>query len=183
MQIFVQWANRTTSVRQRIAILGLGVLIFPLGIPFFLATVPPQVDARLGAGFHFASPAAVVLGVILLIAGGIAAFGTIAAQITLASGTPFPMMPTKHLITTGPFALCRNPMTLGTILAYLGFSILIGSVTSILIVLLFGAGLITYLKAIEEKELEARFGEEYLAYKASTPFILPRIRGRKGDRP
>jgi protein-S-isoprenylcysteine O-methyltransferase Ste14 len=182
MQLFVQWAKQSTSIRQRIAILGLGVLIFPLAIPFFLATVPPQIDARLGAGFHFAWPAAVVLGVILLITGGLTAFWTIAAQITLASGTPFPMMPTKRLITTGPFGLCRNPMTLGTILAYLGFSLIVGSVTSILIVALFAGGLLTYLKMIEEKELAVRFGEEYLVYKASTPFILPRLRGRKGNR-
>jgi protein-S-isoprenylcysteine O-methyltransferase Ste14 len=35
-----------------------------------------------------------------------------------------------------------------------------------------------YIKLIEEKELEARFGLDYLAYKRNTPFILPRLRSR-----
>jgi protein-S-isoprenylcysteine O-methyltransferase Ste14 len=35
---------------------------------------------------------------------------------------------------------------------------------------------LAYLKLVEERELEARFGEDYLAYKRSTPFIVPRLR-------
>jgi len=30
-------------------------------------------------------------------------------------------MPTQELLTEGPFRYCRNPMTLGTILAYLAY--------------------------------------------------------------
>jgi protein-S-isoprenylcysteine O-methyltransferase Ste14 len=33
--------------------------------------------------------------------------------------------------------------------------------------------LIAYIKLIEEKELELRFGKEYLDYKKDTPFIIP----------
>ena len=33
--------------------------------------------------------------------------------------------------------------------------------------------LLVYLKLIEEKELEMRFGQDYLEYKKNTPFILP----------
>lgn len=33
--------------------------------------------------------------------------------------------------------------------------------------------LIGYLKLIEEKELQMRFGNEYLEYKKKTPFIIP----------
>jgi protein-S-isoprenylcysteine O-methyltransferase Ste14 len=32
-----------------------------------------------------------------------------------------------------------------------------------------------YIK-LEEKELEARFGEEYKEYKRKTPFLIPKIR-------
>ena len=31
------------------------------------------------------------------------------------------------------------------------------------------------LKLLEERELAERFGEAYLAYKRSTPFIVPRL--------
>jgi protein-S-isoprenylcysteine O-methyltransferase Ste14 len=54
-------------------------------------------------------------------------------------------------------------------------AILIGSIGSALLVL-FGAGfLLTYIKRIEEKELELRFGQEYLEYKKQTPFLIPRF--------
>lgn len=34
--------------------------------------------------------------------------------------------------------------------------------------------LLTYIKRIEEKELEARFKQEYIKYKEKVPFIVPR---------
>jgi protein-S-isoprenylcysteine O-methyltransferase Ste14 len=83
------------------------------------------------------------------------------------------MLPTKKLLIVGPFKYCRNPMTLGTIIAYVGISILIGSLSSLIVVVIFAATLIGYLKLIEEKELEMRFGSEYIEYKNKTPFIIP----------
>ena len=37
-----------------------------------------------------------------------------------------------------------------------------------------------YLKVYEERELEIRFGEDYLKYKAGTPMFTPR---KPGDKP
>jgi protein-S-isoprenylcysteine O-methyltransferase Ste14 len=85
------------------------------------------------------------------------------------------MMPTQRLITTGPFQYCRNPMTLGTILAYLGLSIAAATIVGITLVVALAALLLVYLKRIEEKELTERFSEEYLAYRRDVPFIIPRI--------
>jgi len=34
-------------------------------------------------------------------------------------------------------------------------------------------GILIYIKLIEEKELEERFGSEYLEYKKRTPFLIP----------
>ena len=107
--------------------------------------------------------------------GGTVAIWTIVIQINLASGTPFPMLPTKRLLIVGPFRYCRNPMTLGTIIAYAGIAILIGSYTALIVVAIFAAMLICYLKIIEEKELQMRFGSEYLEYKKKTPFMIPNI--------
>jgi protein-S-isoprenylcysteine O-methyltransferase Ste14 len=47
-------------------------------------------------------------------------------------------------------------------------------------VLFFAVLLVVYIKSFEEKELEARFGDEYRAYKRNTPFLIPRLRSRKG---
>jgi protein-S-isoprenylcysteine O-methyltransferase Ste14 len=39
---------------------------------------------------------------------------------------------------------------------------------------------VRYIKLVEEKELAARFGEEYRAYREGAPFILPRLTRKDG---
>jgi len=85
------------------------------------------------------------------------------------------MMATQKLLIIGPFKYSCNPMSLGTISMYLGISLYAGSFSSIGIVCFLSFILLLYLKKIEEKELAERFGEEYLEYKKSTPFIIPKI--------
>ncbi|RPH90054.1 MAG: isoprenylcysteine carboxylmethyltransferase family protein [Calditrichaeota bacterium] len=175
MRIFIQWAKRTRSVKQRLIVLGMGAVIFLAFIPLILIGLMTKIDAVLGVRNLLFSRTAVVIGVLLMIIGGIIGMRTVMIQFTQASGTPFPFMPTQRLIINGPFAACRNPMTLGTILAYLGLSLLIGSLTSILTVVILATLLLIYIKRIEEKELELRFGVEYVKYKAATPFLLPNV--------
>ena len=89
------------------------------------------------------------------------------------------MMPTQELLTDGPFRHCRNPMTLGAILAYLGIAVTARTPAGIVLVLSFAASLLVYLKRLEEGELAERFGEAYLAYRRETPFIVPRLSERR----
>jgi len=41
--------------------------------------------------------------------------------------------------------------------------------------LIYPVGILIYIKLIEEKELEGRFGSEYAEYKKRTPFLIPRF--------
>lgn len=66
-------------------------------------------------------------------------------------------------------------MTLGAILAYLGIAVAARTVAGTVLVLSFAASLLVYLKRFEEGELAERFGDDYLAYKRRTPFIIPRL--------
>ena len=66
-------------------------------------------------------------------------------------------------------------MTLGTDLFYLGVAIWLGSLSAIGLGLVYPVGILIYIKLIEEKELEERFGSEYLDYKKRTPFLIPRL--------
>lgn len=173
MNIYKKWQNNEISEGKRLFALVVGALIFPISIPIILVILFPRMDKIIGIGSFYAGYGNIAIGVIAIILGGFLAFRTIIAQIKLASGTPFPMLPTKKLLIIGPFKYCRNPMTLGTIFAYSGVAILVGSYTALLAVFIFALMLLAYLKLIEEKELEMRFGEEYLEYKKNTPFILP----------
>ena len=111
--------------------------------------------------------------------GAIFGLWSIIQQMTQAQGTPIPVMATQKLLIQGVFKYSRNPMLFGTLSAYLGVAFLAGSISSMVAVLLFTLLIITYVKTLEEKELELRFGQEYLAYKTSTPFFFPGVPGRK----
>jgi len=55
-------------------------------------------------------------------------------------------------------------------------------VSAIALALMFAALLLLYVKVFEEKELEARFGADYLEYKRTTPFLRPRMTKRPQNR-
>jgi protein-S-isoprenylcysteine O-methyltransferase Ste14 len=173
MNQFVKWQKQEASTRKQIVGLAGAALIFPTLIPALLVVVFPRVDKALGIGSFYLGTVNIVIGCLAIAIGGALAFWTIILQITRAAGTPLPMLPTQKLLTAGPFQYCRNPMTLGTVLAYAGVAIFVGSASALAAVLIFAGILIAYLKLVEEKELELRFGDEYREYKQNTPFIIP----------
>jgi protein-S-isoprenylcysteine O-methyltransferase Ste14 len=150
-------------------------ILFLILIPYILLVVSPSLDARLGLDRLSPGPASFIIGAILVVVGLFFAQWSILVQFTHGRGTPLPMIPTQRLITSGPFQYCRNPMTLGTILAYLGLSIAAATIVGVILVAALAALLLLYIKRMEEKELAERFGEEYLAYKRDVPFIIPRM--------
>lgn len=175
MSRYKKWASREYSLNQRLLALIPAGLLFLLIFPFLLVILLPRLDAWLHLPSLYFGPVNIVVGVIFLVIGVIYGFWSIYSQLSRARGTPLPMMPTQKLLVDGPFKQCRNPMTFGTITAYLGVGILVGSLSSIAFILIIGGLLLTYIKKMEERELEARFGEDYVEYKKTTPMFFPRI--------
>jgi len=175
MSRYVKWARREHGEGKRIAVLLLLAPLFLGLLPFLVAQVGPRLDRRLGIRRPGLRGARLVLGALLAIVGFSLGFWSIVAQLDRGRGTPLPVMPTQELLTDGPFRLCRNPMTLGTILAYLGVAVAAGTVCGAALVVLLAGLLLVYLKRLEEGELAERFGEAYLAYKRDVPFLIPRL--------
>ncbi len=147
---FRKWAQEEHSLARRIiALLPAGVL-FLIILPYLFLIICPSLDERLGLDRIEPGAATIIIGLILMVLGFFFAFWSIMVQLTQGRGTPLPMMPTQGLIATGPFRYCRNPRTLGTILAYLGMTIAAATVVGVAFVLAFGSLLITYLKKVEE---------------------------------
>ena len=71
------------------------------------------------------------VGLFCMILGWLFANWTIKAQFSLGRGTPIPLMATQSLVIAGPYAFCRNPMTLGTAVFYIGIAIWIGSLSAL----------------------------------------------------
>lgn len=176
---YARWARTEHGEATRIAaMIPLAPLFLGL-MPGIVAGVGPRVDRRLGLAPRVPGPPARVLGTALAAAGFGLAFWSIDAQLGRGRGTPLPVMPTQELLTDGPFRHVRNPMTLGAILAYLGIAVAARTTTGTALVLGLATALIGYLKRLEEPELAERFGEAYLAYRRTTPFMVPRVTIRR----
>jgi len=79
----------------------------------------------------------------------------------------------RRLITSGPYALVRNPLYLGTLLISGGIALMSGSWAVIGVYLvLFWAG---YAAIIlwEESRLDRQFGDRYRAYFEKVPRLIP----------
>jgi protein-S-isoprenylcysteine O-methyltransferase Ste14 len=186
MSRHLQWSRGEHPESTRIAVLVLLAPVFLGLLPAVVAFVGKRLDRRLRLQPLGGGVVARLAGALLAIGGFGLGFWSVRAQLDRGRGTPLPVMPTQELLTDGPFRYCRNPMTLGAILAYLGIAIAARTPSGFALVLAFGGSLVAYLKRLEEPELEERFGAQYLHYKAATPFIIPvipacpRCRGPEG---
>ncbi len=89
----------------------------------------------------------------------------------------------RSLAVRGPYAVIRHPLYLGSFL--LGAGLAMAGGRWFFLPLFVGFFLWAYGRTIrtEERQLAARFGEAYQAYRSRVPAFLPRLRplGRRGD--
>ena len=176
MDRFKKWAEHEYSIKQRIIAVLVGGFIFWIVLPLFIIIVSFYIDQWLRLPkfrYGLINP---VIGLVFMVVGWLFANWTVKVQFTLGRGTPIPLMATQKLVIKAPYTYCRNPMTLGTGVFYLGIAIWLGSISAVGLGLVYPVGILIYIKLIEEKELEDRFGSEYLGYKKKTPFLIPGIR-------
>jgi protein-S-isoprenylcysteine O-methyltransferase Ste14 len=107
----------------------------------------------------------VATGGLVFVAG--AAMMLAAAGLFRRLGTNVPpSQPTKRIVTTGPYRWTRNPMYLGMALVYAGLAIGFDWPIAFALLPLVLTTIQTQVIAREERYLEAKFGDEYLRYKA-----------------
>jgi protein-S-isoprenylcysteine O-methyltransferase Ste14 len=83
-----------------------------------------------------------------------------------ARTSPLPMRPTTALVLTGPYRFTRNPMYLSLALVYVWLALWFTVFWAVLLLPLALVIVRYYVIAGEERYLEAKFGQEYLDYKA-----------------
>lgn len=176
-------ANEPPSFRRRFLAKVLPVFVFGFFFPALLFFIPKYIlDRALGFQTFLTPVVRALLGGSLIALGIIFLFLSIRDQRTIGKGTPMPLLATQKLVTQGSYKYCRNPIYLGVIKLFLGISFLFDSISSLIMVLIFSVIILLYARFIEEKELEKRYGEDYLAYKKATPFLIPtplRMRRKK----
>jgi protein-S-isoprenylcysteine O-methyltransferase Ste14 len=105
-----------------------------------------------------------ILGALFFVAG--VALNVIGFVTQKRAGTdPIPFNPSTRIVAHGLYRFTRNPMYIGFALCALGLAILVNSAWMLLAV---PVGFILIDRTVvtrEERYLERKFGEEYLAYK------------------
>ncbi|HEX6534158.1 MAG TPA: isoprenylcysteine carboxylmethyltransferase family protein [Gemmatimonadaceae bacterium] len=156
-------------------------------VPVVLVMAGRWVDSALHLGPLVPGRGAPVLAAACFAVGVPWLASSIYWQHRRGGGTPLPLVPTKTLVTGGPYRFCRNPMALGAVFWLAGWALLANSATALYGgVAAFSAAIFSYHKLVEERELEARFGDVYRRYRETTPFLLPLARrngrGSRGRR-
>jgi protein-S-isoprenylcysteine O-methyltransferase Ste14 len=88
--------------------------------------------------------------------------------LSLANTTVLPHRAVQRLVTHGAFGFRRNPIYMGEVLIFLGLAQATGNIWMAIVAPPLALLLLALAILPEERHLEARFGEEYLAYKART---------------
>jgi len=182
IQQFKRWAEVQYGLKERVLVTLAAGIIFLILIPSIILFIAPRIDIflqfpRVKLGFYVQ-----FIAVVFTIAVFLFALWTVYYQISVGKGSPIPKVATQRLLTKGPYAFCRNPMSFGTILFYFGFAITAESITALVFVFMFSALLLWYLKLVEEKELVERFGESYKQYQRNVPFLIPEIPREKQEK-
>ena len=177
-EIFIRWHRKPHTERSKVVAIFLGGFIFVVGISSLIVVLSSFIDSYLHLP-KFNLPHNIFFAIFLIITGLFLVGWTGWSQFKIGKGSPLPLVPTQKLVITGPYKYCRNPMTLGVIIYYLGIAFLQKSLSALLLVGLIFVLYAIYIKLVEEKELEARFGETYKNYKKNTPFIIPKFWRKK----
>ena len=168
----------TTKNKFKIVVTPIGIILwFGLSVLFIFASL--WLDKLLPIQLPLAAPTNIIISMPLMVIGATLALWTV-YTFAKARGSPVPLNPPRKLVTTGLYSWVRNPMLLGWIIMLFGVGILLNSLSLIFIFTpLFILLNVLYLKTIEEKEMEKKFGEQYLKYKQSVPMFIPRLGKRK----
>jgi len=164
------------------------LLFTPLGLLFFFVLIALfafayfWVDEWLDFPSFSSSWWSSTLSILLMVIGSALIVPTVIAFGRL-KGTPVPFNPPPKLNTTGLYAYVRNPMLTGIFFMLFGLGVLFSSLSLIFIFTpLFILLMVLELKFVEEKEMEKKFGEEYLEYKKRVPMFIPKLKRVKNER-
>jgi protein-S-isoprenylcysteine O-methyltransferase Ste14 len=93
--------------------------------------------------------------------------------VTRGRGTPLPLDPTQELVTCGPYKYVRNPQAIAMVLTVTGEIVVIQSWALWLLLPLTLIYLEVLVGSWEERDLVAKHGERYQAYKRNVHKWIP----------
>lgn len=107
---------------------------------------------------------AVILGLVGL---GISILGIISFRRANTTIAPGKSAEASALVTSGIYRFTRNPMYLGTFIVLIGWGVLLGNVAAIFGAFIYILYISRYQIQPEERRLQDKFGDEFIAYRAA----------------
>jgi protein-S-isoprenylcysteine O-methyltransferase Ste14 len=136
-----------------------------LALPGLVAfALPIAIGVSAGFPVRYAAFAAVplCLGTLLLL-------WCVREFYVAGRGTLAPWDPPRHLVTTGPYRISRNPMYIGVVTILVGWCVLWASRTLTIYSVLFLCGFHVRVLLFEEPWAAGKFGAQWQAYRARVP--------------
>ena len=140
----------------------------------FISVVVPVIDWAYFTTAQNSFDGITVLGILMIVTG--ITFRALAVRYLGKYFTPTVQIKDDHrLVTSGPYSIVRHPSYTGAFLAIVAGGVVLESLTGFIISCI--AMIIAYYVriGIEEKELTAWFGNDYLLYKKRTKMIIPYV--------
>lgn len=168
-------ADRSAPTAQHVRATAVQILVF-WGLA--LGVVPAVIawfESRWGVGIDLPGGVRLV-GVAVFVAASAVGIWSAVVMSTLGRGTSLPSAMASDLVVRGPYRFVRNPMALAGITQGAAVGLML---SSWLVVAYAVCGSLVWNYAIrphEERDLEARFGDEFRAYRAVVGCWLPRWR-------
>ena len=148
------------------------VLILPANVLIF---IPAVVLYLSDYKFELAKGWRAALGFGLISLGLVFAIWTMTLFHRKGKGTAAPWDPPKKLVVVGPYRYVRNPMLSSVFIMQIAEWLLLGAWQLLALFAVFLTVNMIYFPFVEEKELEKRFGEDYLRYRENVPRYIPRL--------
>lgn len=120
----------------------------------------------------FTSPAIQATGTVIAVAG---VLGTCVTQMEMGTSWRIGVQASERtdLVSTGPFALVRNPIFTAMALTGLGLALMVPNLVAVTGAVLLVAALQLQVRVVEEPYLRRVHGAAYAAYAASTGRFVP----------
>ncbi len=96
-------------------------------------------------------------------------------------GTPAPILPTRHLVVSGPYRYVRNPMYVAVSSLILGQGLFFGSTRVLEYGIAVWASFFFFVLVYEEPTLRRNFGSEFERFCIHVPRWIPRLHPWTGD--
>lgn len=165
--------------RRSLALLG-SLLFFCIAPATVAGWVPWYLTRWRSGPALFDGAASRWLGVLLVLAGAAMLVECFARFAIKGLGTPAPVAPTRHLVSSGLYRHVRNPMYLGVVMAILGQALGFGSRPLLAYAGAVWVAFFLFVMLYEEPTLKRQFGASYEEYRRHVPRWLPRIKPWRG---